>query len=229
LLASSGVAGLPESYFRAQDEATWASRFGLAGAYSYLDFVRQARAHGTTDNGVFGARVMWGTLDELLDKIRRGTESGSDLEVLRALFGDLTFVHLWREDALAQAVSWALAEKSNVWHATVNGRRSAVRKAPEFDREMVSNLLDTIDAHNQSWREWFASVDTHPCEVLYEDLARDPFATGSRVLQALGIAVPATPLEVRFDRLSDKTNTTWLSRYRSGTRLPHWLRGSMGA
>ena len=216
LLASSCVAGLPESYFRAQDEAMWASRFGLSGTYDYLDFVRQAQRHGSTENGVFGARVMWGTLDEVLYKLRPESPSGSELDLLRGVLGDLEFVYLWRGDALAQAVSWALAEESYVWHAPVNERRNARRTAPAFDREMVSNLLETIDSHNRSWRDWFASVGVQPCEVVYEDLNHDPPATAARVLRSLGIDPPVTPLEVRFDRLRDEENEQWIRRYRTG-------------
>jgi trehalose 2-sulfotransferase len=214
LLASSGVAGRPESYFRAQDEQTWASRFKLGGSYSYGNFVRAARDHGTTENGVFGARLMWGTLEELVDRVRPTTSAGSDLDVLRAAFGELRFVHVWREDVLAQAVSWALAEKSNVWHATPGEQRDVVHEAPVFDRAMVSKLLTTIDKHNRAWRNWFANVDTQPYEVRYEDLDRDPLTTGAHVLQTLGLAERATRLEVRVERLRDDTNQAWISQYR---------------
>ncbi len=187
LLASSGVAGRPESYFRAQDEQTWATRFGLGGSYSYGNFVRAARAHSTTKNGVFGARLMRGTLGELVDRVRPTTSARSDLDVLQAAFGELRFVHLWREDVLAQAVSWALAEKSNVWQAP-GERRDVVHEPQPFDRAMVSKLLTTIDTHNRAWRNWFASVDTQPYDVRYEDLDRDPLRTGAHVLQTLGLA-----------------------------------------
>lgn len=214
LLASSGVAGRPESYFRAQDEQTWASRFGLGGSYSHGNFVREARAHSTTDNGVFGARLMWGTLEELVDRVRPTTTARSDLDVLQAAFGEIRFVHLWCEDVLAQAVSWALAEKSNVWHATPGERRDVVHEPPTFDRAMVSKLVTMIDTHNRAWRNWFASVDTQPYEVRYEDLDRDPVRTGAHVLQTLGLAERATRLEVRVERLRDDTNQAWISQYR---------------
>ena len=103
------MAGHPESYFRAQDEADWASRFGIAGSYEYVEFVRRARDHGSTANGVFAARVMWGTLAELVARLRPSlsgrVRTANDLDVLRAVLGALRFVHLWREDVLAQAVS----------------------------------------------------------------------------------------------------------------------------
>jgi trehalose 2-sulfotransferase len=88
LLQSTDVAGRPESYFRLQDEQAWATRWRLqrdaAGAFNYGDYVRAAAVAGSTPNGVFGARVMWGTLDEIVTKL--GTVhpdlAGADLHLL---------------------------------------------------------------------------------------------------------------------------------------------------
>ncbi len=66
LLESTGVAGNSESYFRQPDEHAWAAQWGIAsqsgGALSYADYVRAVLAAGRTENGVFSARIMWGTL-----------------------------------------------------------------------------------------------------------------------------------------------------------------------
>ena len=62
LLPSSGVLGRPESYFREPDEVAWAEMFGLATeggrVRNYRAFVNAARSAGTSNNGVFGARIM---------------------------------------------------------------------------------------------------------------------------------------------------------------------------
>src|SRR5215212_8307014 len=75
LLSSTGVLGRPESYFRAPDEAGWAARFRLPTDGSlvrdYEAFVRAARAAGTTRNGVFGARIMWGSVDGVVERLGR--------------------------------------------------------------------------------------------------------------------------------------------------------------
>ena len=72
LLASTGVAGNPESYFRQQDEPSWAAQWGISGTdgtFDYALYLQTALAAGRSENGVFGARVMWGTLDEIIDKL----------------------------------------------------------------------------------------------------------------------------------------------------------------
>jgi LPS sulfotransferase NodH len=73
LLRSTGVAGRPESYFRQPDEQSWADRWQIArdrgGSFDYRDYVRAAIREGRTEDGVFGARVMWRTMAELVARL----------------------------------------------------------------------------------------------------------------------------------------------------------------
>ena len=74
LLKSTGVAGIPESYFREPDEPTWATQWGITRTgdetFSAADYVRAAFNAGRTENGIFGVRVMWGSMEPLVDKLR---------------------------------------------------------------------------------------------------------------------------------------------------------------
>lgn len=120
LLESTGVAGRPQAYFRAPDEPLWADRWQIPrasdGSFDYADYVRAALAAGTTDNGVFGAKLVWGTLDQVVDKL--GTVypdlAGEDVRLLDRAFGRTRFVYLRRDDVLAQAVSWLRAEQTDI-------------------------------------------------------------------------------------------------------------------
>jgi hypothetical protein len=68
LLAGTGLAGHPEEYFWRDDEPYWSQRWGVAGL-GFRDCLRAAIAQGTTPNGVFGAKVMFGYLPDLLGKL----------------------------------------------------------------------------------------------------------------------------------------------------------------
>jgi len=52
--------------------------------------------------------------------------AGADLDLLTAAFGPARFVHLWRDDTLAQAVSWVRAEQTNYWQQGDCTRRVSV-------------------------------------------------------------------------------------------------------
>jgi LPS sulfotransferase NodH len=148
MLASTGVAGAPESFFRAPDRESWAARWGIGrddGTFDDADDVAAALAAGRTDNGVFAARVMWGTLQELTATLRviHDVPDAADLDVLTRAFGRTRFVHVRRIDVVAQAVSWSKAEQTDRWVETTD---AAMMPPPDvrFDRDVVDELCRTI-------------------------------------------------------------------------------------
>lgn len=206
LLASTGVAGRPESYFREPDETATARRLGLADAADYRAFARAVRAAGSTPDGVFAARVMWGTMDRVV----RGLGPGpSDVDVLTAAFGPLAFVHLRREDVLGQAVSWARAEQTGHWQ---DG--DPVSAPPRFDVDRIDALVRTIEDHEAAWAGWFAAQGVTPHRVTYEQLAADPRRTVAGILGHLGLDLPpGWRPDPPQRRQADAVNADWVRRY----------------
>jgi LPS sulfotransferase NodH len=216
LLESTGVAGRPEAYFRHPDEQRWADRWGIPGpagpAFDYPAFVRAARAAGTTPNGVFGAKLMWRTLDEVVAKLAPGT-TGADPAVLESAFGPVRYVYLRREDVLAQAVSWLRAEQTRTWWA---GDPGGAVEEPRYDAAGIAGLLDTIAEHNAAWRAWFHRYGITPYEITYEQLTADLAGTTRGVLAHLGLDPAASrPIAPRHRRQADHLNEAWARRYRA--------------
>jgi LPS sulfotransferase NodH len=169
LLRSTGVLGRPESYFREPDEVAWAARFGLATeggrVRDYRAFVNAARSAGTSTNGVFGARIMWASLERMVEGLGR-VPGKPDLVVLEEALGSLTFIHLRREDIAAQAVSWCRAEQTGYWQ-----QGDVVTGEPHQDIAQTRLLMETIREHNAAWRAWFDAQGVEPHTVTYEQLA----------------------------------------------------------
>ncbi len=227
LLESTGVAGHPESYFRQPDEPSWAARWGIAsstdGSFSYADYVHSAFAAGRTDNGVFAARIMWGTLDELIDKLATVYPDliGEDLELLRRAFGHTRFVCLRRGDVLAQAVSWLRAEQTNVWSETEQDEPREPDREPHFDFDRLRELVQQIDEHNAAWQGWFASAGIQPHPIWYEPLGANPVGVTRGVLDFLNLELPAgRVILVQHRRLADEVNAEWIDRYRTRNSSP---------
>jgi trehalose 2-sulfotransferase len=134
LLSSTGIAGHPDSYFRGPDEQAWADELGVparAGrALDYAEFIAAVRECATSDNGVFGARV--------IDGLARGS-ARPDVEVLQEAFGPLTAIHLRRQDTVAQAVSWARAEQTGYWQ-----EGDVARAKAQLDLDLLAELVRTI-------------------------------------------------------------------------------------
>jgi LPS sulfotransferase NodH len=219
LLAATSVAGKPESYFRLPDERSYAERWGAQvgadGTLDYGGYVRAAMAAGSTANGVFGARVMWGTMGEVTGKLRTayGHPLGPDVEVLEQALGQTRFVHLQRGDVVAQAVSWARAEQSSYWQ---DGDEVPSDWRPRFDYDDVDGYVKAVNEHNAAWHEWFDASGIVPLRVLYEEMVADMAGATNAILQFLGLDLPpGHVITAGTRRQADDINDEWARRYRS--------------
>jgi len=219
LLRSTGIAGQPESYFRQADESDYAERWRTPrepdGSFDYLEFVRAAVTAGSSDNGVFAARIMWGTMDRITTRLRDAyvDHSATDLELLRRSLGRTRFVNLCREDVVAQAVSWTRAEQTNYWQ---DADQAPVRSEPRFDFDAIHGFVRLIHEHESAWRTWFATLDIQPHLVLYEDLVADTSGITRSILEFFGLRLPNDLLITHgYRRQADEINLDWTQRYLS--------------
>jgi len=220
LMDSTGVAGHPESYFRRPDEQQWATRWGIVspsdGTFSYADYVRAAIGAGRTANGVFAARIMWGTLDEVVARLAcvYPDLAGSAVALLDRAFGRTRYVYLRRGDVVAQAVSLLRAEQTDVWFETAQDHQQP-HQEPRYDFDLIGERVRLINEHNAAWREWFASAGIRPHVVRYEELDAAPVRVARGVVGFLGLDLPAgREIAVRHRRLADGLNAQWIESYR---------------
>lgn len=212
LLAGTGLAGRPEEYFWRDNEPDLSRRWGVAG---FTDYLRAAIAQGTTPNGVFGAKVMFGYLPDLLGKLATlpGNQGLADRVLLERAFPNLRLVWIWREDVVAQAVSWSRAIQTGVWYQG-DARRPAI-PPPRFDFRQVHGLARQVVADRVGWQRWFGAQQIQPLGVSYEELVADMVGTTRRVLAFLGI-VPPEDVRIAASTASqaDALNQQWAARYR---------------
>lgn len=222
LLASTGVAGRPASYFREPDLATWAARWGLPPAdgdrvdAAYVEAVLEA---ARTPDGLVGIRLMWGSAEPLLSRLAvlHPDLAGNPRVLLDAVLGPVRVVHLRRRDVVAQAVSWALAERTGHWQD--GDPRTAAPTTP--DLELVDALVATIREHDAAWSRWFAALGLEPVRLDHEDLVADPVAATAGVLAGLGLRLPAGAQVAAPDRRqADEVNAAWVVRYRAECGRP---------
>ena len=112
LLAATGVAGNPDSYFHRPSISDWLADLGLtrkpsAPERELLEAVfRAAIAKGTLGAGIFGLRLQRHSFDFFIEKLALlYPEHSNDVERLQVAFGRTLFVHPTRRDEVAQAVS----------------------------------------------------------------------------------------------------------------------------
>ena len=226
LLHDTGVAGNPHSFFRREDFAEWAEEFNVAVAQwpeqqafdqPYLDAVVK---YGTRATGLFGMRVMWeslGNLSTRLEALFPGL--ANDSARFQSAFGPSVFLHLSREDKVAQAVSCWKAQQTGLWHVDADGterERLKPGQPPRFDAKELSKLVTELQDHDAAWARWFARQGVVPVSITYEMLSSQPQTTLALILSALGqdktIAETVAP---RTAKLADRENLEWAARFRA--------------
>ena len=130
----------------------WARRLDVPeGSPDSAGFARAYLAavlrEGTGGTGVFGLRLMWesvGELSALVDRVRPGLPD--DAARFDAAFGPMRYLHLSREDKVAQAVSHLRAIQTGLWHLAADGTERE-RTMPRRARQPT-----TRRASPPSWR-----------------------------------------------------------------------------
>ncbi len=229
LLAATGVTGAPDSFFMRDIDPLRARQWGLPDHRDPLDrdsvaaYLAAAIRAGSGRTGVFGLRLMRENLDDLsamIGMVHPGLPS--DKARLRAAFGDILFIHLTRNDKLAQAVSMVMAEQTGLWHLAPDGtelERLAPPQPPQYDYARIAAKRAGLRRDDAAWRDWFRDQGIAPLHVEYRTLAARPAATVARICSALGVAAPATAtLRPGVARMPDTLKRDWMRRYRDDAR-----------
>lgn len=225
MLARSGVAGRPHSYFREVDIGYWAELWGVdtsdgletpAFDRAYLAAMREVGSAGT---GVFGLRIMW---PSLADASRRlGRALGGEGDVARRLeesFGSLLYIHLSRGDKLGQAVSLVRAQQSGLWHLNADGsvlEGEEERPDPVYDGRRIAEVLDELERDDSAWNGFFAERGIEPLRLTYEGVTAAPQQALAGIFARLGLDQGiAHGMAVPTAKMADATSHEWVERFR---------------
>lgn len=226
LLTATGVAGRPQSYFRSQDASHWAGLWNVNGRNSatspefnraYLTAMAKA---GTAGTGMFGLRLMWPSVIEAT--LRLNAAFGGEADLARRFehrFGPTLFIHLSRQDKVAQAVSLVRAEQTGLWHLAADGsvrQRTAPAQTPVFDASRINQAREMLMDEEAEWPRFFDQCGVEPLRLTYERLAADPQIVLRDTLMALGRdPASATEVSVKTARMADAISAKWVKRMKA--------------
>jgi len=226
LLAATGRTGNPDSFYRPQSRMDWVREWGLPDPVGMdkaefdRSFLEAAIRAGRGDTGIFGLRLMRENLEELsaiLDRLHPGL--ASDRARFEWAFGEVLYIHLSREDTLAQAVSLVRAEQTGLWHVAPDGtelERLAPPEPPRYDFDRIGRAVAGYEAFEAAWVFWFKEQGIEPLRIGYERLSADPVTTLVAICEALQIRPPKTDaIRPEVAKLADSVSRDWMRRYRS--------------
>ncbi len=228
LLANTGIAGRPNSFFRRESFVEWADNFNISvnnwrNTYSfdesYLSAVLRQGASGTS---VFGMRLMWESLGELSKSLDWFYPNlSSDNARFQSAFKSPVYIYLSRTDKVAQAVSRLKAEQSGLWHVFEDGterERLGVGQIPTYDVNKLSMFVAEAENNDVAWKHWFAQQGIEPLYLTYEELAAEPQPILGTVLSFLGLdPAIANKAKVNTSKLANDESLEWAIRFRRET------------
>ncbi len=225
LLAATGATGDPDSFYGATFKDDWAHEWGLPSRQTVGEqqfqklYLEAAISAGKAGTNIFGMRLMWETRGELLAILGQiFPDCSNDRQRLEVAFGRLLFIHLYRPDKLAQAISLVKARQTGLWHAAPDGteiERLSPPAEPRYDYQLISVEIETLTKNDRCWSDWFSQQDVMPLMVSYDDLSADPAAELVRVCAELGVpADPCRSIRPAVAKLADQVSHQWMQRYR---------------
>ncbi len=211
--------GLADEYFLPNGRELAAHRgVEVDPSAGYLDFLKGLQASTATENGVFGAKIMWGHLDRLCQNIADGfgepRDSQTDGDWLRAIFPALHCVWLRRADVVLQAISSWKAKQTKIYHKDVRHDPATPAREPEYHYQEIRKIRDRFMEQNQNWKAFFGQQDLPYLEVIYEDVSADLHGEVKRICQFLDVETPhfagANPT---LERLADDVTEQWHQQF----------------
>jgi len=244
-LRHSGRPRRPEEYFLGVEDQSIRDHLGersvgnepqprspLWSRAAYDRYLEWAFETGTTENGIFGAKLMWGYFGEFVSLLRN-IPAYRDVplaELLPTVFPDLTFVRVVRANKVRQAVSLWKAVQTATWRedqasaGTVSIEedgsppyRSFIeehRPQLRFHYKAIDHLLQQLLVEEASWDAFFEHAGIKPILVLYENFAADYEASTLHLLERLDLSCADDfEFEPRMKKQSDRINDDWTKRY----------------
>lgn len=246
-LTGTGIAGRPEEYFQfrartgeprrpreyfegAEDPEIFSilgtrtrgeedeERYDPSRFPRYEDYLTWAIDQGTTPNGVFGAKVMWGYFNGFVTGLRWALPGRQRVPLERlaaSVFPNLHYIWITREDRVAQAVSLWRALQSWSWSSDQNPDLNTVEHL-RYSYPAIRHLLGDIEEHDRAWAGFFDQCGVDPYVVSYERFRAALPETVLGILDYLGLATSrgvAIP-SLRRRTQSDDLSRTWAERFR---------------
>ncbi len=200
----------------------------------YPTYVRNVVGDASTSNGVYGVRVLageYGSIECLVRRLQQFPQYAemSLSEVVHAFFPNPKFIFLTRRNKVAQAVSWAKASQTRMYHSTQGAVLAAqtavshnavsipdIMLTPTYSFEEINEFIQSIIMQEAAHQDLLNRMDVTPYTIVYEDYIQNMAKTVNNILAFLDI--PVTKVDEypqpMIKKLADSVSAEWVQNYR---------------
>jgi LPS sulfotransferase NodH/GT2 family glycosyltransferase len=220
-LGRTGISGRPQEFFHPGNLAKLSKG---ADERRYSAYFRQIMVAGTTSNAVFGAKIHWSHMYDLLLQLRKLPDYHDipTRNLLSSVFPNLRYIQITRQDKLRQAVSFFKARQTRIWWrwdtSPMQHNSNTFAQTLTFDALALDDIIQQIGAHEAAWKEYFKECGVQPFEVVYEEMVHSHEQYEQIIRQALhylAIPIPTGLMipEPRYRKQADETSEEWVRQY----------------
>lgn len=196
MLHQTGDFGYPLEYMNPGNWQVWRQRAAEAGYQSPLDYIKSIR---TGPNGVFGIKLHHEHLELFL-------QEEPDPLAYR-------FIHITRQDLLAQAISFAKAQQTNSWISDMEPTTQA-----HYDYAQTAAKMSDISQGNAYWTAFLASNGVSSLPITYEETAKAPQKSVEDIAEFLGVQLGtsdgvAEAFKPRVQKTKTDMGEDWAQRF----------------
>ncbi|MBN4051572.1 hypothetical protein JYU16_02035 [bacterium AH-315-M05] len=210
VLWRSGEAGAPEEYLTEKYiedfSKRWPQIFRKKSEVDLIEYMKHLFRYRTSPNGAFGIKLHGSHLDNVRKK---------DFNLI-AVLQHPKFIWIKRRNKIYQAVSYALANQTNIW--IIDGKWLDFEKPkvdnPQYIENQITECLKDIIHNEQVWGDFFSENRIQPHVIYYEDLVVDYIRITQECFSNLGIKFPVERIpSPGIKKQSSKINDIWAERY----------------
>jgi len=212
--------GIPHEYFNLLNAGIIGTRYGLgtitgddlrtdgAKRRAYIAALLEHR----TANGVFAVKIQRAEFRLYFDNHKAVD-----------LFKGAHFIYLYREDLVAQAVSFHMSLLTGRWGVDdVVTTRPAINRN-FFDNSGIMAIMDELVTQDSEWRLFFAKNGIKPLFFSYEGIRRDLSDALRRIVTSFGLDVPSENSNYTEPQTTEYRGPGEPSKSEVRNRFAQWL------
>jgi LPS sulfotransferase NodH len=222
-LRQTGIAGRPAEYFGQTLWENLMNNRNLLMLSDVRDLMDRVIEVSTTENGVFGTKLPANHAGMFMRRAaeHRGKPFTSLRVALESEFPNLRYIHLMRENKVAQAVSLYRAIMTGVWRRDEHYGPTHVPGRPvEYDQYAIQRCYQDIIASDAYWDGFFRNHGLSPVLITYERLLTDYESEIRGILTQLGLPSRIEIPRPQTIKLADERSAEWEQEFRKHGRFP---------